>query len=84
MQENMEETLKLFIGFWKELQDESPNFQYLGNVSHEITLLTTKIRGSYKQLTIINPTNLYCKMLYALFLKNIVKDEFEAFEVYEE
>ena len=84
MQESMQETLKLFIGFWKELQDESPNFQYLGNMSHEITSIALKIRSSYKQLIAINTTNLYCRMLYALFLKKIIKDEFEAFDVSEE
>ncbi len=84
MQEIMQESLKLFIGFWKELQDESPNFQYLGNMSHEITSIAGKIRVSYKHLIAINPTNIYCRMLYALFLKKIMKDEFEAFDIYEE
>jgi hypothetical protein len=83
IQENMEEVKKLFIGFWKELQDESPNFQYLGKISQEITSLVSKIRMNYKKLVIINPTNLYCRMLYAVFLKDIVKDDFEAFEVSE-
>lgn len=84
MQENMQEAQKLFIGFWKELQDESPNFQYLGNTSHEISGIALKIRNSYKELIAINPINLYCRMLYALFLKKIIKDEFEAFDVYEQ
>jgi hypothetical protein len=53
MQECMQETLKLFIGFWKELQDESPNFQYLGNMSHEITSLAAKIRKNYRELVTI-------------------------------
>lgn len=84
MQECMQETLKLFMGFWKELQDETPNFQYLGDMSHDISQNTTQIRALYKSLIKINPTNLYCRMLYALFLKRILKDEFEAFEVFEE
>ncbi len=84
MQENMQEVLKQFIGFWKELQDESPNFQYLGNISHDISQRAVKIRSAYKQLITINPTNLYCRMLYALFLRKIMKDEFEAYEVYDE
>eukprot|EP01022_Parablepharisma_sp_SALTPOND_P008802 TRINITY_DN1369_c0_g1_i1.p1 TRINITY_DN1369_c0_g1~~TRINITY_DN1369_c0_g1_i1.p1 ORF type:complete len:1592 (-),score=178.13 TRINITY_DN1369_c0_g1_i1:522-5297(-) len=84
MQENMQEVLKLFIGFWKELQDESPNFQYLGNMSHDISQNAIKIRGQYRKLVTINPTNLYCRMLYALFLKKIMKDEFEAYDVYDE
>lgn len=84
IQENMEEALRLFIGLWKELQDESPNFQYLGKISQEITSLVAKVRASYKRLIFINPANLYCRMLYALFLKRIVKDDFEAFEVNEE
>ncbi len=84
MQENMQEVLKLFVGFWKELQDESPNFQYLGNMSHDITQTAQKIRAQYRRLITINPSNLYCRMLYALFLKKIMKDEFEAFDVYNE
>ena len=84
MQETMQEVLKLFIGFWKEPQDESPNFQYLGNMSHDISQNAIKIRSMYRQLVIINPTNLYCRMLYALFLKKIMKDEFEAYDVYDE
>ena len=72
MQEDMQETLKLFVGFWKELQDESPNFQYLGNVSHEVTQNAMKIRSYYKLLVSINPNELYCRMLYALFLKKIM------------
>jgi len=83
IQENMEEVLRLFIGLWKELQDESPNFQYLGKISQVITLLVSKIRVNYKKLVNINPGNFYCRMLYALFLKYIVKDDFEAFEVSE-
>lgn len=84
MQESMAETLKLYIGFWKELQDESPNFQYIGNMSHDISNLAAKIRANYRQLISVNPTNLYCRMLYALFLKKIIKDEFEAFDVYDQ
>jgi len=84
MQEDMQEALKLYIGFWKELQDESPNFQYLGNMSHEITALAAKIRNNYRQLININSANTYCRMLYALFLRKIMKDEFEAFDVHEE
>ncbi len=84
MQESMQEVLKLFIGFWKELQDESPNFQYLGNMSHDITQNASKIRANYKRLVALNLDNLYCRMMYALFLKQIMKDEFEAFDVYEE
>ncbi|MDR3549295.1 MAG: hypothetical protein P4M11_13710 [Candidatus Pacebacteria bacterium] len=83
-QENMQDTLKLFIGFWKELQNESPNFQYLGNTSHQITENATSIRMQYKNLITVNTTNMYCRMLYALFLKKIMKDEFEAFDVFEE
>lgn len=84
MQEDMEEVLRLFTGLWKELQDESPNFQYVGTISKEITSLLTKIRVSYKRLVRISPANLYSRMLYALFLRRIVKDDFEAFEVSEE
>ena len=84
MQESMEQTSKHFVNFWKELQDESPNFQYLGDVSHEITLLVNKIRANHKELINLSPTNLYSRMLYAIFLKWIVKDEFEAYDVYNE
>lgn len=81
MQDNMQEALKLYIGFWKELQDESPNFQYLGNISYDIAEIVTKIRQQYKELTILNPMNLYCRMLFAIFLKRIIKDDFEAWDV---
>ena len=84
MQESMESTLKLFLGFWKELQEETPNFQYLGSVSYEISQLSRKIRLSYKELISINPENYYCMMLYALFLKTILKDDFEAFCINDE
>lgn len=84
MQELMEDTSKLFISFWKELQDESPNFQYLGDTSHIITKNVNSIRQNYTTLIKITPSNLYCRMLYALFLKRITKDEFEAFDVFEE
>lgn len=81
MQEDMQEALKLYIGFWKELQDESPNFQYLGGVSYEIDELATKIRKTYKELIMLNPINIYCRMLYAIFIKKIIKDDFEALDV---
>ncbi len=82
MQERMQDTLKLFIGFWKELQDESPNFEYLGNMSHAISSNGTLIRRMYRLLIGTNPGNVYCRMLYAIFLKKIIKDEFEAYDVY--
>lgn len=81
MQEKMQEALKLYIGFWKELQAESPNFQYLGNISYEIAEMVSTIRRSYKELITINTVNLYCRMLYAIFVKRIIKDEFEALDV---
>ncbi len=84
MQEDMQEVLKKFIGFWKELQDESPNFEYIGTISNEISQRVTQIRADYRSLIAANPSNLYCRMLYAIFLRNVVKDEFEAFDVYDE
>lgn len=81
MQDNMQEALKLYIGFWKELQDESPNFQYLGNISYEIAEIVSKIRHDYKELISLNPENIYCRMLYAIFVKRIIKDEFEALDI---
>jgi len=84
MQEHMQETLKLFIGFWKDLQNESPNFQYLGNTSNEISEKAVKIRADYRNLISMNPSNIYCRMLYALFLKKVMKDEFEAYDIHEE
>jgi hypothetical protein len=35
----------------------------------------------YCKLAKANPDNLQCKMIYALFLRKIEKDEYEAFEV---
>ena len=84
MQEEMQNVLTLFISFWKELQDESPNFQRLGSMGHEISQLAISIRGQYRLLTHLNPTNLYYRMLYALFVKTIMKDEFEALDIYDE
>ena len=84
LQQQMQNILKLFVGFWKELENESPNFQYLGNTSHKITEKSAKIRADYQSLIEINSANIYCRMLYALFLQKVMKDEYEAFDVYEE
>ncbi len=81
MQEDMQEALKLYIGFWKELQDDSPNFDYLGNVSYDIDERANKIRRTYRELIVLNPVNIYARMLYAIFTKRITKDDFEALDV---
>ena len=82
-QQEMINIHKLFIGFWKELEGDSPNFQYLGNTSHEISFRSIHLRNHYQNLIKINPGNTYCRMLYALFLKKVMKDEYEAFDIYE-
>ncbi len=84
MQEGMNEVLKKFFGFWKELQDESPNFEYIGTISNEIAQRVGEIRTDYHLLISASPSNMYCRMLYAIFLRNVVKDEFEASDVHGE
>ncbi len=81
MQEDMQEAIKLYIGFWKELQDETPNFQYLGGISYDIDEILKRIRRMYQELIVLNPVNIYVQMLYAIFTKRIVKDDFEALDI---
>lgn len=81
MQHFMQEALKLYIGFWKELQDETPNFIFLGNISFEIGEMVANVRAKYKELIALNPNNIHCRMLYAIFVKRIIRDDFEAYDV---
>ncbi|MDR3547096.1 MAG: hypothetical protein P4M11_02260 [Candidatus Pacebacteria bacterium] len=38
----------------------------------------------YLKLSKANPNNIQCKMIYALFLRKIEKDEYESFEIFEQ
>ena len=66
MQEDMKIVLDYFIGFWKELREKSPNFHHIQNLAYDISVTNINIRHHYKNLIILNPSNLYCCMLYAL------------------
>lgn len=57
---------------------------YLNKLGHEIAKESARIKNVYMKLSRANPNNLQCKMIYALFLRKIEKDEYEAFEIFQE
>jgi len=60
------------------------DFVYLNKLGYEIAKESAKIRSMYVKLSKANPNNIQCKMIYALFLRKIEKDEYEAYEIFEQ
>ena len=93
-QSTMAKSLELYISFWKELLEEAPSkwnklvinidFVYLNKLGYEIAKDSATIRGMYARLAKANQNNIQCKMIYALFLRKIEKDEYEAYEIFEQ
>ena len=97
-QENMSRTVELYLAFWKELIEDTPStiyyiylliyyliaFDYLNKIAYEIMSETHLLRRYYRNLTKMNLSNVHSKMLYALFLKKVVNDDYEAYEIFEQ
>lgn len=56
-------------------------FVYLNKLGYRIAKGSAEIKRVYGKLTRGNPNNLQCRMIYALYLRKIEKDEYEASEV---
>jgi len=56
-------------------------FTYLNKLGYRIAKRSTTIKKIFYRLISINPNNLQCRMIYALYLRKIEKDEYEAYDV---
>jgi len=56
----------------------------LNKLGYEIAKDSATINNMYNGLAKANPNNIQCKMIYALFLRKIEKDEYEAYEIFEQ
>jgi hypothetical protein len=56
-------------------------FVYLNKLGYRIAKGSTIIKKVFNRLIKINANNLQCRMIYALYLRKIEKDEYETFEV---
>lgn len=58
------------------------DFLYLNKLGYEIAQASAVISQKYLKLAKANPNNIQSKMIYALFLRKIEKDEYAAFETF--
>ena len=56
-------------------------FTYLNKLGYRIAKGSATIKKIFNRLININPNNLRCRMIYALYLRKIEKDEYEAYEI---
>ena len=71
----MKNTVELYLEFWRELLEDSPNVSKLHDLGSQLTNLLGDISTKYKVLTDVYPNHIKLLRLYGHFLRNVINDD---------
>lgn len=74
LQKNIEKSAFLYMDFWSQLMENTPDITFLSNKASKISLTVTRIEEHWKKLNRINPNMLQAYKLYVKFRSEVLNE----------